>query len=266
MRTVIKKILLKEILRKIILVQLQRVLYNLSVLGHIVHVIQSGGKNMKKSTLVVLIGGFVLLTALLGPVSQDKMYKKQKNFSSAEEVIQVIDGRPILTVHDGTRGDVKETDDFLECLSVRKRLTESDFYFAKIDVNEVVKLDEKTEKDILNYYESLRKKFTKALPASREEAVRLKVNTYHMKNYRTGEIEKSDMDDAYQMIDLVLIDEGEGFVIDFVNDFTSECIPDYSKIDRDGDVYYEGKDDIENYHDINEDLSHTENNTNEEVG
>lgn len=221
---------------------------------------------MKKSTLVVLIGGFVLLTALLGPLSQDKMYKKQKNFSSVEEVIQVLDGRPILAVHDGTRGDVKETPDFLECLSVRKRLTDSDFHYAKIDVNEVVKLDEKTEKDILNYYESLRKKFTKALPVSREEVVRLKVNTYYLSNYRTGEMEKSEIDDAYQIIDLVLIDEGEGFVIDFVNDFMNDGIPDYSKIDEYGNVFREEKDDIEDYHDINEELSQTENNTNEEVG
>lgn len=221
---------------------------------------------MKKSTLVVLIGGFILLTALLGPVSQQKMYKKHKNFTSAEEVIQVLDSRPILAVYDTTRGDVKETEDFLECLSVRKRLTDSDFHFAKIDINEVVELDEKTEKDILNYYENLRRKFTKALPASKEEVVRLKVNLYHISNYRTGEVEKVDSDDEYRMIDLVLIDEGEGFVIDFINDFKNDFIPDYSKIDKHGDIYYEGRDNIEEYHDINEDLSQTENNTDEEVG
>ena len=61
----------------------------------IVHLIQLGGNNMKKSTLVVLIGGFIVLTALLGTVSTERIYKKQKNFNSPEEVIQMIDSRPL---------------------------------------------------------------------------------------------------------------------------------------------------------------------------
>ncbi|WP_294156228.1 hypothetical protein [uncultured Clostridium sp.] len=221
---------------------------------------------MKKSTLIVLIGGFVLLTALLGPVNQQKMYKKHKNFTSAEEVIQVLESRPILGVHDSKRGDLNETEDFLECLSLRKRLTTSDFHFSKIDVNDVIELDEKTEADLLNYYGSLRDKITKAPPVSRKEAVRLKVNTYYMSNYQTGEMEKNEVGGEYQLLDLVLIDEGEGFVIDFVNNFTNDYIPDYSKIDEFGNVYYDGKNDIKEYHDIDEDLSQTENNTDEEVG
>ena len=74
------------------------------------------------------------------------------------------------------------------------------------------------------------------------------------------------MGGEYQLLDLVLIDEGEGFVIDFVNNFTNDYIPDYSKIDEFGNVYYDGKNDIKEYHDIDEDLSQTENNTDEEVG
>ena len=217
------------------------VLYNLSVLGHVVHIIQSGGNNMKKSTLVVLIGGFIVITALLGTVSTERIYKKQKNFNSPEEVIQMIDSRPLLAINDGKIGQLKETEDFSECLSVRKRITDSDFNIAKLDIKEVLELDEKTENDLLNYYDNLRKRFSKRLPISREKAVRLKVNTYYIRNYRTGEMEKAEVDDNYQILDLVLIDEGEGYVIDFINSFMDDSFPDYSKIDEDGYIYYEGK-------------------------
>ena len=197
---------------------------------------------MKKSTLVVLIGGFIVLTGLLGPVSQEKIYRKQKNFSSPEEIIQILDTKPILGIKDGTIGEVKETEDFSECLSVRKRLTNSDMNIAKLNVKEVVELDENSENALLNYYNVLRQKFTKRLPVSREKAVRLKINSYYISNWRTGEMEANQTDGSDEIIDLILIDEGEGYVIDFVNLFNSDYAPDYSKIDEYGNFYYEGKD------------------------
>ena len=212
---------------------------------------------MKKSSIVVLIGGFILLTAFLGPISQEKMYKKQKNFQSTEEVIQVLNNYPILQ-KDGVRGETKETNEFNECLSVRKRLTNiTDLNYAKIDVEEVVALDEKTKTDLLDYYGTLRKKNSKRLPINRQEAVRLKIKSYYFTNYITGEIESNGSDET---LDLVLIDEGEGLVIDFENRFSSDYIPDYSAMNideiqntRKGN-YNEGIDDV-----------NLENNANEEV-
>ncbi|ALP90313.1 MULTISPECIES: hypothetical protein [Clostridium] len=221
---------------------------------------------MKKSTLVVLIGGFILLTALLGPVSSEKMYKKQKNFNSPEEIIQVLETKPILRMKDGTRGELKETEDFSECLSVRKRLTESDLHYAKIDVEEVVKLDEKSENDLLNYYSKLRERFSKRLPISKQEAVRLKVNTYYYSNPRTGEIEKNQYDNSsYEVLDLVLIDEGEGYVIDFVNMSNSEYPPDYSKINANEGIYYDGHENMSDDAKSGENISESQADSHEEV-
>lgn len=194
---------------------------------------------MKKSTLVVLIGGFIFLTAFLGPLSSEKMYKKQKNFNTPEEIIKILNTKPILTVKDSVRGGLEDSEDLSECLSVRKRLTGSDFGYAKIDVKEVIQLDKKSEKDLLDYYSKLRERFSKRLPINREKAVRLKINTYYYTNERTGEVEKIRDDN---ILDLVLIDEGEGYVIDFINLLdSSENIPDYSKIRVDDPYYYEHK-------------------------
>lgn len=187
---------------------------------------------MKKSTLVVLIGGFIVLTAFLGPLSQEKMYMKQKNFNSAEEVIKELDNKP-LVVRVNNRYAFKESDDFKECLSVRKRITDSGANFSKVDIKEVVDLDEKTESDFLNYYEGLRKKYTKKLPISIEKAVRLKVDTYSISSYYDDNYLKQDDDVKEKFMDLILVDEGEGFVIDYLETFDSGNIPDYSKLHGD---------------------------------
>lgn len=211
---------------------------------------------MKKSTLVVLIGGFILLTAFLGPLSSEKMYKKQKNFNTPEEIIQILNTKPILKVKDSVRMGLEDSEDLSECLSVRKRLTGSDFRHAKIDVKEVIQLDKKSENGLLDYYSKLRERFSKRLPISRQEAVRLKVNTYYYTNERTGEVEKNGHDN---ILDLVLIDEGEGYVIDFVNLLnSSEDIPDYSKIDVYEKPYYYEHKNMDNDVKTDEEIHHNE--------
>lgn len=192
---------------------------------------------MKKSTIVVLIGGFILLTAFLGPMSHEKMYQKQKNFNSVDELVQVLNTKPLFTLKNNSSGKIVETDDFKECLSVRKRLTDSDMNKAKIDVEEIIDLDEKTKNDLLDYYDKLREKNSKRLSIAKKEAVRLKIQSYYISDYRTGELEPSKYNNAYEVMDLILVDEGEGYVIDFVNNFDSNHIPDYSKIDVDAGDY-----------------------------
>ena len=55
------------------------------------------------------------------------------------------------------QGYRNETDSFKECLSKRKRLTYSDFYSSKIEIKEIINLDEKAKQSILDDYY----KFTK---------------------------------------------------------------------------------------------------------
>ncbi|MGN0145273.1 MAG: hypothetical protein ACI398_09825 [Clostridium sp.] len=199
---------------------------------------------MKKSTIVVLLGGFILLTAFLGPARQERMYQKQKNFQSVDEIIQVLDTKPLLELNKDKMWGLEESDDFKECLSIRKRITSSDFNSPKLDVNEIVDLDDETENTILNYYGKMRERYSKRLPITKSKAVRLKVNGYYMSDYRTGEIKKNNNDDSfYTILDLVLIDEGEGYVIDYLNLYNSDHTPDYTNIHEDyfhsGIIYQE---------------------------
>ena len=192
---------------------------------------------MKKSTIVVLIGGFLLLTAFLGPVGAEKMYKKVEKFNTPEEVIELLDGKPLFQLSKRDRYELEETKEFSECLSVRQRIAEPMDRIAKFDVKEVIELDEKTQNDILNYYSILRERFSKRLPISNQKAIRLKVDTYYVKDYTTGEMEYANEDGLYDILDIVLIDEGEGYVIDYISNYDDEYFQDYSKVDRFGNLY-----------------------------
>ena len=144
-------------------------------------------------------------------------------------------------------------------------MTERDISISKFDVKEIIELDEKTENDLLNYYNNLREKFTKRLPISSEKAVRLKVDTYHM-DYRTGEMELSEGEDFYPILDFVLVNEGEGYVIDYIYRSDSNSLPDYSRVNEHGDLYRPGIDDksysIDEYKRMSEDRINKE----QEVG
>jgi hypothetical protein len=55
-----------------------------------------GGIIMKKSTIVVILGFFVVITGLLS-MNDEKVYKKQKHFETVNEVLQQIDNKPLKT-------------------------------------------------------------------------------------------------------------------------------------------------------------------------
>lgn len=205
---------------------------------------------MKKSTIVVLIGGLILLTAFFGPLEHEKMYVKQKNFQSVDEVIEVLNTQPLKQILKSSYRE-DNTDTFEECLSVRKRLTQSGFHAAKLDVDEIVELDDDEQNKILNYYMKMRERFSKRLPISKSEVVRLKVTQYYIDDPRTGKLEKQSYNDSsYSILDLVLVDEGEGYVIDFVNLYNSEHNPDYTVLPR---SYYDEKyDEINDYNEVDE--------------
>ena len=67
------------------------------------------------------------------------------------------------------------------------------------------------------------------------------------------------------MLDLVLIDEGEGYVIDFVNMFNSEYTPDYSKISVNEGIHYDGHENMSDDAKSGENISENQADSHEEV-
>lgn len=165
---------------------------------------------MKKSTIVVALGFFIVITAFLG-MSDEKVYQKQKHFETVNEVLQQLDNN-ILNSYD-EKYDFKATSELKECISERKRLTDSKFSYGKIEILNVEELDEEEKQEILKEYEAFRNEFSKRREITKEEAVRISINGLkpHIENGKRvyGEPRKLELD-------LVLIDEGEGLVIDYL--------------------------------------------------
>lgn len=173
---------------------------------------------MKKSTIIVVLGIFIVVTALLG-ANNNKMYQKQKHFETTNEILEQLETKTLIAFDEDRR--ITETNDLKECFSERKRLTYSHFNFAKIEVEKVEELNENQKQSILKEYDTFRREFTKRRPITKEEPVRLDVkacNTY----MEQGKLRYSEPREF--VIDLVLIDEGEGLVIDYIIEKDSEKI------------------------------------------
>lgn len=171
---------------------------------------------MKKSTMIVVLGIFIVVTALLG-ANNNKMYQKQKNFKTTNEILEQLETKMLIAIDED--GRIAETNDLKECFSERKRLTFSQFNFAKVEIEKVHELDENQKKSILKEYETCRREFTKRRPITKEEPVRIDVKGYH--TYREqGKLRYNEPQELE--IDLVLVDEGEGLVIDYIVEKRSE--------------------------------------------
>ena len=171
---------------------------------------------MKKSTIVVVLGIFIVVTALLG-ANNNKMYQKQKHFETTNEILEQLETKTLIAIDND--GRISETNDLKECFSERKRLTYSEFNFAKIELEKVEELDENQKQVILKDYEKLRREFTKRRPITKEEPVRLDVKAYDT-YMEQGKLKYSEPREFE--LDLVLIDEGEGLVIDYIVEKRSE--------------------------------------------
>lgn len=166
---------------------------------------------MKKSTIIIAIGIFIIVTVFLG-MTDKKMYQKQKHFETADEVIQQLKDNPLMIIDE--KGNFSETDELKECLSERKRLTYSHFNYGKIDIEKVDNLNETEKKGILQEYEKLRSNFSKRRPITNEEPIRLTIYPYYPATVQ-GTIKYEKSTDKLNL-DLVLVDEGEGLVIDYI--------------------------------------------------
>lgn len=172
--------------------------------------------NMKKSKIVLAAGAFVALTLFLGFKQEDtKMYEKQRNFSSSSEILEVLNSKPLRTYDD--KGSKEQMNEALECFSQRKRIADTDLHYDKIEIKEVIKLTDEQQKAIINDYTKLREKFSKRKPISKTEAVRIKIKPYYMEYADDGEEKYTQMEGLVYM-NLVLVDEGEGMVIDYISE------------------------------------------------
>jgi hypothetical protein len=172
---------------------------------------------MKKTTIIISIFTFILLTVFLG-MSDEKMYTKQKRFETADEVFQQLNDKQLVSIDES--GKVSKTNEFKECFSERKRLTDFEFHFAKIEIEKVCSLSGSEKSSMLSGYEKLRTNFTKRRPITREEPVSVIVNAYNYRSITKGNIEYEKPQKL--KINLVLVDEGEGLVIDYIVDYTYE--------------------------------------------
>jgi len=168
---------------------------------------------MKISKIVIAVGFFIVLTLVLGFRQEDiKLYEKQKNFSCSSEVLQQLNNKEIIRMDNG---DFEENDVF-ECFSQKRRLTDLGIYYDKINIEEIVQLTDNQQKDIIDEYNILRKNYSERKTISKTEAVRIKVQPYFSKFDEYGQKEYIP-DNEFVYLDMVLVDEGEGMVIDYIN-------------------------------------------------
>lgn len=176
---------------------------------------------MKKSKIVIAAGAFLALTLILGMQQKDtKMYEKQKNFSSSSEILEQLNNKPLRALNI-EKGRVEETYDTLECFSQRKRLTDSDLNYSKIEIKENIKLTDEQQQSIINQYNKLRLSYSKRKPVSKTEAVRIKIQPYYTGYSEEGQ-EVYEPQDQLVYMNLVFVDEGEGMVIDYISESSEQ--------------------------------------------
>ena len=83
-----------------------------------------------------------------------------------------------------------------------------------MEIQKVEELSEKQKQSILQDYNVLRNQFTKRRVITKEEPVRLNVTAYNSYYMENGTIQY--IDPQKLTLDFVLIDEGEGLVIDYI--------------------------------------------------
>ena len=163
---------------------------------------------MKKSNIVIAAGCFIVVTALLCINPSGRLYAKQQKFTTPEQVMEQLEKGPIRARNE--KGYLEETNDFKECLSKRKRLTDSQFgFYEEMSIEKVVELTDKEKDDILKDYEKMKSYLSKSGEYNNAQVRRVVVNlddSYY--SYNEEEVKRE--------YDFVFVDEGEGLVIDYV--------------------------------------------------
>lgn len=159
---------------------------------------------MKSIKILIFAGIFIIITSLICFTGRGEVYKKKIYYNSPEEVINVLNSKP-LNAYEGREGsyfNLVNTDDFKECLSKRKRTTGSLMHFSTLNLS--------IEKDFNE--EEIRNDYISRVQNLKDYKVSDNIKPYLLKGtYGTpyGQYGKINM---Y----MVFIDEGEGYVIDYV--------------------------------------------------
>lgn len=170
---------------------------------------------MKKGKIAIGVVGLLLITILLG-TSSGNIYLKKKHFNNTNELLYNLETNKLQSYN--KQGVKYETDSSKECMSKRKRLTYSDFYPSKIEIKDIIDLDEKSKKAILHdYYRFTENYLVSNRKINLIEPIRLKAKVYYDSgaSYEDGKYIESYSEEN-SVITLVAIDEGEGFVIDYI--------------------------------------------------
>jgi hypothetical protein len=165
---------------------------------------------MKKSTIVVVFGFFIVITAFLS-MNNEKMYKKQKHFETVNEVLEQLDNRP-LNLYD-EKYDYNATNELNECVSERKRMTGIRLDYGKMEILKVEELNDNEKQEILKDYNIRRNEFSKRREITKEEPARIDAKVWysHIENGKRVYSNPRKIN-----FDFVFVDEGEGLVIDYL--------------------------------------------------
>ena len=165
---------------------------------------------MRKGNIIAAIGIVVIIAFLLSISDKNKLYEKKVNYKSPDEVISVLNSIP-LSVYDKSSNTFIQNDEFKECLSKRKRVTDSlvGFRDLKLEID-TERNTEKGKEEIISYYLSKLDNLYSYEKPNKIEAVALK--GIGRTQYYSGE---DDFITLNLDVSIVFIDEGEGWVIDY---------------------------------------------------
>ncbi|MBN1052026.1 MULTISPECIES: hypothetical protein [unclassified Clostridium] len=160
---------------------------------------------MRKSKIVVALGGFVVMTALLCIGSSDKIYKKQVHFNTTDEILNQLENNKIIVFNE--KNNWVASKQFSECLSLRKRIAGSAMDYETIRNIEKQELDEEETNSIKKDYIEGTSRLSNYKVQDNLDVVRIKADTQYLRN----------RGDSLKMIDIILVDEGDGKVIDYIS-------------------------------------------------
>lgn len=162
------------------------------------------GVNMRKSFVTIFIGIFVIVTILFLK-GGSRIYEKKVSFSNEEEIVETLNSNIIMTYDN--EGNLVYSNDFLECLSKRERLFQDFFLGDRLDLEIDNSLEAQERAKILQeeYLERV-KSFKNYEGKTFKKTIALKGKVRQCLNTQWQNI----------LMELVLIDEGEGLVIDFI--------------------------------------------------